>query len=466
MSDLFQRLGGFLRLGFLAVLLLLLLIPVQMVRSLVSERQSRANQANQEVASKWGQEQFVGAFRLDIPIERRTVDEKGKTSLERRVIHSWPDSLGVETELVPSKKHRGMYEFPVWKADQKFTGHWSVPDFDKLGYAGWTVQWTEARVQASVGLPQNLEGFSMQLAGHPAALTAQLDPIQQILVPTQPSTTEIQTWQPSSPGRMLPLQAALPIEASRSAGGRIDFSINASVRGNDAYHVFPLARSTKVQVRSTWKDPRFWGAFLPSETQPGTDGFTSRWEISSINLGCPMVFTTESERNQNLEVPVAAVHIREQIDAYDSTDRAVKYAILFIGLMFAAFFLLETSLASPMHPIQYAMVGLECVMFYLLTLSFSEHFGFDLSYLIASILTTCAIVFYMRSVLDSWIRSLALGTGMTLLHGFVWTLLKAEDLSLLMGSSGLFAILAVLLWFTRRLRWSTPLATPETANEV
>lgn len=457
MSDLFQRLGGFLRLGFLAVLLLLLLIPVAMVRSLVSERQGRATLANGEVASKWGEEQFIGAFRLDLPIERRTTDEKGNTSLERRVVHAWPDSLGVETELAPTWKNRGMYRFPVWKADQKFTGHWTVPDLEKLGFSGWTPQWHEARVQASVGLPRNLETMSLVLAGKPSSFGAQIDPLQQILVPTQPSNAESPSWQPTSAGQSLPLQAVLPPEATHEPGGRIAFQATAAVRGNDAYSVFPLAKTTSIQVRSSWADPRFWGAFLPSETQKGTDGFTSRWNISSINLSSPMVFTTESEHAPNLEVPVATVNIRQQIDAYDSTDRAVKYAILFIGLMFAAFFLFETSLASPMHPVQYAMVGLECVMFYLLTLSLSEHIGFDLAYLIASILTTGVVVAYMGSVLDSWTRSIGLGVGMGLLHGFVWTLLKAEDLSLLMGTSGLFAVLAVLLWFTRRLRWTNPI---------
>ncbi|HOX50988.1 MAG TPA: cell envelope integrity protein CreD, partial [Fibrobacteria bacterium] len=401
MSDLFQRLGGFLRLGFLAILLLLLLIPVTMVRSLVSERQSRATQANSEVASKWGEEQFSGAFRLDLPIERRTVDKKGEVSVEHLVIHSWPDSLGVETELIPTWKNRGMYRFPVWKADQKFTGHWSVPDLDKLGYSGWTPLWNEARIQASVGLPRNLEGMTLQLAGHPTEFYAQIDPIQQGLVPSQAGNSDDQPWRSNSSRQILPLQAKLPAEADHTPNGRIAFLATATVRGNDAYHVLPLAKTTSIQVRSSWTDPRFWGAFLPSETKKGTDGFTSRWNIASINLSAPMVFFGESERGQ--EIPVASVHIREQIDAYDSTDRAVKYAILFIGLMFAAFFLLETSLASPMHPIQYAMVGLECVMFYLLTLSLSEHIGFDLAYLAASILTTTVIVAYMRSVLDSWV---------------------------------------------------------------
>ncbi|MBK8804772.1 MAG: cell envelope integrity protein CreD [Fibrobacteres bacterium] len=466
MVDLFQRLGGFLRLGFLAVLLLLLLIPVQMVRSLVSERQSRAESANREVASKWGEEQFVGAFRLDIPMERQITDSKGNVTVERRIVHAWPDSLGVDADLAPSWKYRGMHRIPVWKADQKFSGHWTVPDFDKLGLGGFSPQWSKARVQASLGLPRNLEGFSMTLAGLPATLTAQSDPIQQNLVPTQPSTSPSQEWQPSSAGKSLPLQAVLPPQAAQTTGARIDFAVQSSVRGNDAYNVFPLARATTIQVRSGWKDPRFWGAFLPSESRLGTDGFSSRWDVSSINLSAPMAFASAGERSQNLEVPFAAVHIRQQVDAYDSTDRAVKYAILFIGLMFAAFFLLETSLASPMHPIQYALVGLECVMFYLLTLSFSEHFGFDLAYLAASILTTGAVVAYMRSVLDSWLRSLALGVGMALLHGFVWTLLKAEDLSLVLGSSGLFAILAVLLWFTRRLRWTSPVPKPQMEDGI
>ena len=61
---------------------------------------------------------------------------------------------------------------------------------------------------------------------------------------------------------------------------------------------------------------------------------------------------------------------------------------------------------------------------------------------------------YASSVLAGWKRGALLGTGLVALWGFLFTLLKAEDWSLLMGSTGLFLILALVMWLTRRIDWN------------
>ncbi|MDH8538539.1 inner membrane CreD family protein, partial [Klebsiella pneumoniae] len=72
-------------------------------------------------------------------------------------------------------------------------------------------------------------------------------------------------------------------------------------------------------------------------------------------------------------------------DQYQLTDRATKYAILLIALTFMAFFVFETLTAQRLHPMQYLLVGLSLVMFYLLLLALSEHTGFTVAWIIASL---------------------------------------------------------------------------------
>lgn len=48
----------------------------------------------------------------------------------------------------------------------------------------------------------------------------------------------------------------------------------------------------------------------------------------------------------------------DPVDQYLKTDRAIKYALLFIALTFATFFLFEVLKRLAVHPVQYALVGL------------------------------------------------------------------------------------------------------------
>ncbi len=78
-------------------------------------------------------------------------------------------------------------------------------------------------------------------------------------------------------------------------------------------------------------------------------------------------------------LPAFSVNIATPADQYQLTDRAVKYAVLLIVLTFLAFFVFESLTARQMHPMQYMLVGLSLVMFYLVLLALSEHTGFTLA---------------------------------------------------------------------------------------
>jgi inner membrane protein len=99
------------------------------------------------------------------------------------------------------------------------------------------------------------------------------------------------------------------------------------------------------------------------------------------------------------------------------------------------------------------LVGLAVCLFYLLLVSVSEHLSFDWTYLLASVATTALITFYSSAVLDAWRRAwimfLVLASG----YLFLYAALKSEDYALLIGSLGLFVILAGVMVLTRRIDW-------------
>lgn len=84
-------------------------------------------------------------------------------------------------------------------------------------------------------------------------------------------------------------------------------------------------------------------------------------------------------------MPAFSVAVATPADQYQLTDRATKYAILLIILTFMSFFVLESMTSLRLHPMQYLLVGLSLVMFYLLLLALSEHIGFTAAWITASL---------------------------------------------------------------------------------
>ena len=73
---------------------------------------------------------------------------------------------------------------------------------------------------------------------------------------------------------------------------------------------------------------------------------------------------------------------------YTSVIRALKYAVMFVGLVFLTFFVFEALSGKRLHPAQYLMIGVAQMVFYLLLLSLSEYVGFDLAFAVAAATAT------------------------------------------------------------------------------
>jgi inner membrane protein involved in colicin E2 resistance len=166
------------------------------------------------------------------------------------------------------------------------------------------------------------------------------------------------------------------------------------------------------------------------------------------------------ERQQN-NTPKAAVQRDGSIATmqtiqsrnYEKTMRTTKYAILVIGLTFAVFFLIETLHKKPVHPVQYTLVGLALAIFYTLLLSIGEYILFDYAYLLSGTATIALITLYVKSYFNNWKAASALGGVLTALYGFILVLVSLEDTALLVGSIGLFAVLAIVMYTTRNINW-------------
>ena len=189
------------------------------------------------------------------------------------------------------------------------------------------------------------------------------------------------------------------------------------------------------------------------------DGFGARWEIS--HLARNFEATLNPARGE-----VLSIDFVDPVNVYLQSERAVKYGVLFITLTFAGFFLTEILRRSPIHPMQYLLVGLALAIFFLLLIAFSEHLPFPLSYGLSAVACIGLIATYLSGALGGVRQGAAFGGGLTGLYGVLYGVLLSEDNALLMGSVLLFLALGTTMLATRRLDWYRLGAQLNADNEV
>ena len=427
----------------LGALWLALLIPLFQLRSVVQERNGFAAGVVDEIGNTWGGRQLVAGPFLSVPLRRSVrVDEKTvQESIEWLTF--LPKTLNVEGSLDPEIRRRGIFEAAVYRADLELSGSFETPDPSSLQAAqGGVVLWDEAVLAFAVsdlrGLRSKLEldwnGRRLELAPDASGATGCLElPSLGVRVPLGP------------PG------AADP---SRPAGGPYHFSLAMALGGSSRLQFLPLGRDTGVSLLSSWDTPSFSGAFLPDQRTIDTTGFRATWTIPFFARSFPQAFPTCQITGKLLE-SAFGVELLMPVDTYQKTDRALKYGGLFVLLTFLTFLLFELFDGRRLHAIQYLLVGFAMSIFYLLLLSLGEHLPFRLAYLIAALAVTVLISGYARAILGSRRGSAWLFGVLTLLYAFLCVLLESEDYALLVGSLALFAVLALVMYLTRHVDWSS-----------
>jgi len=138
---------------------------------------------------------------------------------------------------------------------------------------------------------------------------------------------------------------------------------------------------------------------------------------------------------------------------YQKSIRVSKYALMFIIFTFSAFFFSEIISKKRVHPIQYILIGLAIILFYVLLLSISEHLNFDFAYILSALVTTTIITSYSKSILKNNRFTLTVCGILIILYSYLYIVLQLEDYALIMGSIGLLIVLSAVMYITRKIDW-------------
>ncbi len=127
--------------------------------------------------------------------------------------------------------------------------------------------------------------------------------------------------------------------------------------------------------------------------------------------------------------------------------------ILFVILTFMVVFLTEIVHRIHIHIFQYTLIGLALAIFFTLLLSISEFWGFDLAYFGAAAATIGLIFLYSLGMFKNKKSSGLLFGLMVALFAYIYIIIQLKKTALLAGSIGLFVIVALTMYVTRKIKW-------------
>jgi inner membrane protein len=429
----YPLLSKLLLIGFLMALLA---IPLALVRDIIAERTATRFDATEEVARAHAGPQTITGPVLWLPYTEtflRTVKVDGKVGetreelvAEERVSIQFPKTLDTKSQLGTETRMRGIFPVTVYTSQHASTGRFV---------------WSEV-------LPRNRGG---QIAlGQPLLLMGVSDARGLLAAPMLRlggSALKVGQAPGSSP---LPLAAQVDL-AQLKPGAVLDFDLTFELDGTGRIGWVPLADENSVTLTSPWPHPSFGGDFLPRTRSISDSGFEATWRVPSLSSQAQAQFAQAGKEDTPMEQ--FSVGLEDPVDVYRLTERATKYAGMFIVLTFAAFFVLEMVKHWRIHPMQYLMIGAALVLFFLLLLSLSEHLDFAWAYGIASLGCIALLSHYLRHVLGGWRPGLAMSGLLVALYGVLYGILVSEDNALMMGSLLLFGVLTAIMVATRKIDW-------------
>ncbi|HHU6576336.1 TPA: cell envelope integrity protein CreD [Klebsiella pneumoniae] len=410
--------------------IVLLSLPLMMVRELINERADYRSEVVDAIEQSTSGSQKLAGPLIAIPITETLtrMENQKEVNYQRSWVYYWlPESLAVTGKQTVESRRVGIYSAQVWHNALQIKA-----SFDPLRLAALrktNIVLGQPRLVVSVGDARGIGAI------HAPEVNGNVLSVE--------------------PGLGISGDGAgihMPMPALAEDNKPLEIAFSLDLNGTGEFSLVPLGRNSELQLTSNWPHPGFLGSFLPTQREVSAAGYRAHWQSSWFANDMGSYFKDDMEIPWS-RLPAFSADVMSLADQYQLTDRATKYAILLIGLTFMAFFVFESLTRRPLHPMQYLLVGLSLVLFYLVLLALSEHIGFTAAWLAASLSGAVMNGIYLQAVLRGWRNSLLFVAALLLLDGVMWFLLHSEDSALLLGTGVLALALSVLMFLTRRVDW-------------
>ncbi len=405
----------------LAFLGLFLLIPLEMIKSIIRERQKNSEDVKKEIAVQWAGLQVISGPVLNIPV--RVFPSQKDTEPHISVFHLIPESLNVKGDIETEKRHRSIYQAVVYTAGLHISGDFIIPEINAGEKS--EILWNDSYFTMGISDNRGLKG----------GVFLKTD---SVILEAIPGLKDADLFSSgiSFPADLSSMKKTLP------------FSINFKVSGSEGLSFTPVGKTTEVFLSSKWNSPGFKGNFLPVERTIVDSGFNAKWLVTNLNRNFPQIWSGHSYNPANDSFGVDFIL---PVDHYQKSLRSAKYGILFIALTFLALIFAELTIKENIHVFQYLLVSLALVLFFSLLNALSEYTGFNSAYLISASSTIILISYFLRTLFKKRLTVLLISGLLVFLYSFIFILLTLNDYAYLAGNIGLFVLLALTMRLSVKL---------------
>ena len=407
-----------------------------MVQSLITDRQGYMQEAVNEISKGWAGMQSIAGPIITIKRKVEKTDSKGDKFFVMNNYYYLPETLKIDVEVVPEKRYKGIYEVMLYKSKLKMSGTINLSKLkEKFPDEKFDESYISFNISDLRGIQKDAE---LILNGKKYKLT------------------------PGLKDKALRNGFYSDLDLSTQDMPQ-NFELELELNGMENLEFVPLGKFTEVNMKSSWNNPSFEGAFLPLSREVTEDGFTAQWKVNYFNRSYPQEW---EEKTYDPFPSAFGVKLLVPVDEYQKTMRTSKYGLMIIVLTFLSFFMIELFSKKVIHPIQYLLVGLALIIFYSILLAISEYILFQYSYLISSLLIIVLIALYVKSIYQSKQISIIVTGMLMMFYGFMYVILQLQDYSLLIGNVALFIILAAIMFFTRKINWFDVFSNKSNATRV
>ena len=408
----------------IAFLILLLLIPMFMIEDMISERGRTQTDAIAEVGQKWSLAQTITGpyINLKYPI---TQEDNGTKKVTMGNVTLLPDELSIDGQLSTEILRRGIYKV--------IKGFFSSEELRKSNVDMDVLQYQRAAICLNL---TDMRGLSEQVS-----ITL---------------NDSVYMFEPGMDGRgieSMGVHAIVDLSALKD-DRKLPYEMKIKLKGSQSIYFTPLGKTTRVALKANWNTPSFDGNYLPEKREITEKDFSAQWQVLNLNRNYPQVFINYQNASiKDIQNSNFGVNLKMPVEQYQQSMRSTKYAILIILLTFTVIFFTEIMEKTRIHALQYLLVGLALCLFYSLLLSMSEHIGFSMAYLVASVLTIMLVGGYMLGIIKRKKPAFIMAGLLSVLYIYVFILIQLETFALLAGSLGLFVILAMVMYFSKKIDW-------------
>jgi len=373
-----------LKLFVIGILVLILLIPATWIKSLIKERQSRAEGVMEEVAEKWSGRQTLSGPVLVLPFTAFEKINKGNGIVEtiEKTDYAFflPEELKVKGEVNPQTLHRGIFDAVVYTTELSTQATFAKPDLKSLNIAEEHVQWEHAAMIFGI---TDIGGISTTPVVRIGNRDLTAEPSANVGISIRDykkdytDEDEVRYTRLNAPAEFSSngIVAKLNWQSSEDFNGQVSIKLN--LRGSERLNFVPTGKATSVALNGPWADPSFDGEFLPEKREITPDGFTAAWNVLHFNRPFAQQWIGKGTQLASADF---GLKLLVPVDQYQKSIRTSKYAQLIIILTFVALFLVEITQKIRIHPFQYILIGAALIIYYTLLLSISEQLGFSIAY--------------------------------------------------------------------------------------